>query len=148
MTEDAQVHFESMPGEALTSLRRVVFQYPDRTESKNNGPLEVTLTDGRVLLFGVGSDGESLTVSTTPWHDPFADNMTSDNLDFVQRSGKWIVSEVGEESSLNTVVGSPILSVQTISNVLGRHTGVILELATVSVIIRVVADEMRVSIWS
>jgi hypothetical protein len=142
--DKAEPYLGSLAGRALQSCRRVVFEVRGRRQS-SDGPLELTLDNGQVLLFQVGPDGESLIVSTTTWHDPFSDRMTSENSEFTRLSGRWIVSDVCVPS-LEEVIGKPIIGVQTIHNSLSRLTGTILDFPNYSLIARVVADELKVSI--
>jgi hypothetical protein len=104
------------------------------------GPIELGLSGGSFLLFECGGSGEDLSVSQTPWTDPFVEPLSPENAEFVIQSGKWEALDLG-----SSVWGYRRLIGRTLDSMLevGR-SGVRITLGTSAVDITAVADELRV----
>jgi len=65
----------------------------------------------RVVVLGVGADGEQVGCHAGPWQDPFDVPLSEANADFVRRSGKWVAFDLTEVPPYAQLVGR-ITSVQ------------------------------------
>lgn len=116
-----------------------------RVES-DNGPVEVTFSDGSTFLFNVGADGESLRIEEGQWRDPFQEPLSPENREFVERSGKVTAFDVSAKRPYDALIGRTVLDIQPIVGPLNKITGaaIITDAGTIRVTIG--ADEVLVAV--
>jgi hypothetical protein len=79
-------------GTPIRRVRRIHYVYDGRPDT-DFGPVELTIGE-RLFLFDNEADGESLRVTETAWADPFPEPLSSEDREFVERSGKWTAFDV------------------------------------------------------
>jgi hypothetical protein len=143
----AKVEVESVVGRVPTRVERVFYVFPGGAEpDRSKGPLQLTFSDDSVLLLRGGPDGASVVAEAEPWMDPFAQPLSAANREFVQRSGKWTLIDVSEDSFFEGFIGEPLVSVEAFSDEHTTTSGIRLTSAAVAVTFTVEADEEYVSV--
>lgn len=89
------------------------------------GPVELTIGE-RPFLFDNEADGESLRVTETAWSDPFAEPLSTENREFVERSGKWTAFDISALGRWAKLIGEPLSDVEAITDPGGKTTGIVL----------------------
>lgn len=113
-----------------------------RSTRHDFGPIELTLGE-QVFTFDNEPDGESLRITELAWIDPFAEPLTTENREFVERSGKWTAFDVSADSSWAGLLGEVLSEVEPIMNSAHKLTGVILRTERGGVVrLGVMADEL------
>lgn len=114
---------KSLCGKRLRAVARILFEHGGRVDP-GDGPLELYLDDGTVVLFDGSADGEGLRFQFAPWVDPFEPPISEENRVYIEQSGKWI--RVGQSSDPMFVgmIGEIICSVAMLENEFGRVSGV------------------------
>ena len=103
-------------------IARVFFEFQGSLEQVD-GPLEITVS-GRSVLFDCEGDGESLRVRERCWNDPFEGELSADNRQFVESSGRWRRTEVSDWQGYRDLKGHVITEIQLLTNQHGRVAGV------------------------
>jgi hypothetical protein len=82
---------QGLIGQRVIRMDRVLYQVRGDFEKvvPGDGPLELELEGGRVLLLDGAGDGESLRAKEGTWVDLFAEPLSEENARFVEESGKW-----------------------------------------------------------
>lgn len=101
-------------------------------------------SNGTVVLFDAGADGEALAVSRGAWRDPFAEPLSEVNRLFVREHGKWTAFDISAEPSPALIIGEPITGYEEIRAEDGKFTGVTLYSTRVGLSIETHADELKV----
>jgi hypothetical protein len=132
-------------GKRIAFIRRLLYVFAGRVES-DIGPVEITFSDGSTFLFNVGPDGESLRIEEGQWRDPFREPLSSENREFVERSGKVTAFDVSAKPPYSPLIGRTVLDVQPIVGPLNKITGtnIITDAGTIRVTIG--ADEVLVDL--
>jgi len=127
----------------IRRVRRIHYVYNGRPDT-DFGPVELTIGE-RSFLFENGADGESLRVTETAWADPFAEPLSTENREFVERSGKWTAFDVSTVGRWAKLIGEPLSDVEAITDDGGKTTGVVLRTEHGGVLrLGVMADELFV----
>lgn len=134
-------------GRTVVGIRRVLFEFNGHLD-RDRGPIELSFGGGAVLFMDAASDGESLSLSTEPWADPFAGPLSAENAEFVRRSGKWSAIDVGGEPAIARLLGEQVIHVTPISNVDHRPVGAVLRIGRYDLRVEVVADDLYVELSS
>ncbi|WP_437665392.1 hypothetical protein [Sorangium sp. So ce1182] len=124
-------------------MTRILFVYGGRVES-DDGPLELHLDDGTVVLLDGAGDGESLLVRGAPWTDPFEPPISAENRLYIEQNGKWSRSEQSGDPMFSSVLGKVISSVKILENEFGREAGVQLSIGGTDLWFVVTGDECHV----
>lgn len=103
----------SLVGRKVTAITRVFFEHSG-TVKTDEGPLQLTLDNGDVVLFESGSNGEDLVIEDNPWIDPFEGKLTSENRDFVATSGKWSLFDVSGFLPYRLLIGPEVRDVREV----------------------------------
>ena len=130
-------------GLQIARIDRVMFEFMGVIDS-DEGALEVHFTDGSVMLFDEGPDGDSLQVDTHPWVDPFAGELTPENAAFVEQCGKQTRVPVSHEDRYRELVGATVNAVTILQNRFGRAAAVAIETGARTVWFAVGGDACRV----
>ena len=85
----------------------------DRVTS-DSGPIEITFADGSVALLDAGADGEALRVKPAAWTDYFAEPLTSENREFIERCGKWTSFDVTNQEPYSRLINELVLEVMPV----------------------------------
>ncbi|WP_437764586.1 hypothetical protein WMF27_34570 [Sorangium sp. So ce281] len=112
-----------LPGRRIRAVARILFERDGQIES-DDGPLELYLDDGTVVLFDGSADGESLRVQGAPWADPFEPPISDENRLYVEQSGKWSRFEQSSGPRFASLLGEVVSSVAIMKNQFGRDAGV------------------------
>jgi hypothetical protein len=130
-------------GRRVVRIDRVLFEAEGAIEG-DDGPIEIELAEGHVVLLDGATDGESIRVRETPWEDPFPEPLTAENRAFVAESGRWIRVLSSGEQNYSELVGAPITGVQVLENEFGRIAGAAIETEARTLWFVVQGDEARV----
>jgi hypothetical protein len=115
--------FADLAGAVIASVRRLHYVYQNKID-RAKGPIEFRFRDGRLLRLDCGPDGEALAIFAQPWVDPFRSPLSSENAEFVARSGKWTQFDVSADSRYSAFIGSAVTEVVPIRSPLGKVVGV------------------------
>jgi hypothetical protein len=111
-------------GTPIRRVRRIHYVYNGRPDT-DFGPVELTIGE-RPFLFDTGADRESLRVTETAWADPFREPLSTENREFVERSGKWTAFDVSALGRWAKLIGEPLSDVEAITDDGGKTTGIVL----------------------
>jgi hypothetical protein len=134
---------KSMPGRRLRAVARIFFECGGRIES-GDGPLELYLDDGSVVLLDGAGDGESLRVRDATWADPFEPPISAENRLYIEQHGKWSRVEQSSEPRFASLIGEVISSVTILENEFGREAGVKLSIGGTELWFVIAGDECHV----
>ena len=123
---DAESAARKLVGSTVVRIDRVLYEINGVVEP-GDGPLEVHLEDGSVLLFEGASDGETLRVKDSPWSDPFEGKMSPENVSFIAESGKWTRVSVSMEAPYSELIGATVEAADILENEFGREAGLAIE---------------------
>lgn len=143
---DAASAAQKLTGNTVVRIERVLYEM-DGVVELDDGPLEIHLEDGSVLLFDGASDGESLRVRTSPWADPFKDEIGTENEEFVAESGKWTKVSLSKEAPYSELIGAHVKAIAILENEFGREAGLAIETNTRTLWFVIQGDEAHVY-WS
>jgi hypothetical protein len=132
-------------GRSIARVRRIQYVKPDG-QFAQAGPLELTFSDGQVVLMEVGPGGEVLRVSTARWLDPFAEPLSPENRTYVNQVGKWTAFDVTDASPYVALRDQPVVSVVTEETGSGELHAVQLRVPTGTLHIRAESDELVVDV--
>jgi hypothetical protein len=80
------------------------------------------------------------------WEDPFAEPLSDENRDFVEKSGKWTAFDVSAEGAFATFIGDVLDTVEPVLAGSGKVTGIILRTGRGGVVrVGVEADDLFVN---
>jgi hypothetical protein len=143
--QDILAVLSELPGHVIAKVQRILYVLRG-TVTAENGPVEITFTDGLTVLMDAAPDGEALTVKSSAWTDYFAEPTSTENREFVERSGKWTAFDVSEQlpySLLVTEEVGEVISVRTLDN---RVKGATIKTAHCAIHIEIEADEVSVDV--
>lgn len=123
---DAASAARKLTGRTVVRIDRVFYEANGVIE-RGDGPLEIYLDDGSVLLLDGASDGESLRVRGTPWADPFEGEISPESEEFIAESGKWTRVSVSKEALYSEMIGARVKAVEILENEFGRSAGMSIE---------------------
>jgi hypothetical protein len=130
-------------GTPIGRVRRIHYVFNGRRDT-DFGPVELTIGE-RTFLFDNAADGESLRVTETAWADPFAEPLSIENREFVQRSGKWTAFDVSTLGRWAKLIGEPLSDVEAITDDSGKTIGIVLRTENGGALrLGVMADELFV----
>lgn len=134
-----------LPGRFIQKIRRVMYVLKGKVTTEA-GPIEITLADGIVLLLDVASDGEALSVKPSPWTDHFAEPLSPENREFIERSGKWTAFDVSQDMPYSKAIGQMVEDIITIKTPDNKVTGATFMMSTCVVQVQIEADEVSVDV--
>lgn len=136
---------EACIGRMLTGIRRVWYEFRGQVD-QTVGALELTFDDGATVVLDSGANGQSLRVTLGSWRDPFEGELTPENQQFVESSGKWSGFDVRDEAPYVDLVGERLTRITPI--LLGEDDviGAIMTIGKHEVRAEVVADDLVVNI--
>ena len=132
-------------GRTIRRIRRANYVLPDGGRERREGPVELSLDDGSVMLLDSGADGESLRVRAGEWRDPFPEPLIEENRAFLAEAGRWTAFDVSADEDYHRLIGSPIREVRP-KEWHGRTIGVDLVTPGGTLAAEVVADELHVDV--
>lgn len=136
----------ALVGQRPTRIRRVHF-VSGGVADQANGPIELTLADGTVLLFDAAADGEALSIRPEPWTDPFREPLSEENRAYLATHGRWSAFEVAPtDTPLGTFIGQPIIAAIGHTTPAGNLTGLDLRLPPATLRIEAAYDELLVTV--
>jgi hypothetical protein len=130
-------------GGEISRLERLRYEVGG-VRGPDGGDVQLWFGDGVVRL-GVASEGETLRIGDTPWRDPFAEPLSSENAEYVASHGKWTLVDVSDEEPFRELIGKCVTAVMPLTNRFGRFIGVQLVAGDSSLNVYVHADELHVS---
>jgi len=145
MTREVPPTIASTVGAIISSIRRVLYVFQGITNT-TVGALELEFDDGRTILVDSGGDGESLSVVTHAWKDPFADDLSAENRDFVAKSGKWTSVDVSRDPEYAHFIGAKVNTAEPIQAPNGKIVGVLFWTSTGNIRAEVEADALYVQV--
>jgi hypothetical protein len=134
---------KSLPGKRVRSVARILFEHGGRFDA-DDGPLELFLDDGTVVLLDGAGDGESLRLRNAHWVEPFEPPLSEENRLFIERHGKWCRVDQSSEPTFSRLVGKVISSVMILVNEFDKVAGVQLSIEGTNLWFVVAADECHV----
>jgi hypothetical protein len=131
-------------GQRISGVRRILYVGPDGQVGRT-GAIELTSTDGTVVVLDSRADGESIRVTGLRWTDPFGEPLSLENRAWVDEVGKWCAFDVRDDPEYVALAGDPVLSVDP---VYGNDTitGALVRTANATLRAHVEADEMQVTV--
>lgn len=136
-------NLKSLCGKRLRAAARILFEYAGRIDP-GDGPLELYLDDGTVVLFDGSADGEGLRVQYAPWVDPFVAPISEENRVYIEQSGKWSRVERSNDPLFVDLFGGVISSLTILDNEFGREAGVQISIGGNDIWFVVAGDECHV----
>ncbi len=130
----------------VQTLHRVHHVLHGEVNWDNSLPLQITFSDGSILLLKGGSDGESLIASASPWIDPFEGKLDEENRTYIRIHGTWMLLDVTDKSPYESVIGKSLTSVLPITAENGTLCGVQMCISETYLNFVVVWDECHV-LW-
>jgi len=71
----------------IQKVQRILYVYRGSVASEK-GPIEIAFSDGYAVLLDAGPHGEALAVKSHAWIDYFAEPLSAEERQFIDRSGK------------------------------------------------------------
>lgn len=130
-------------GRTIVRLDRIHYSFKGELDTVN-GPLEVELDDGVVLLLDSAPDGETVRVELGRWEDAFAEPLSAENREFVATSGKWTRVPVSDQAPYSELIGARVLAVGGLLDVHGAMAGCAFETERQTLWFIVTFDETEV----
>jgi hypothetical protein len=134
-----------LTGRVACRIRRICYVFKGEVTSCA-GPIELCFTDGSVVLLDAGPDGEALTVKAAAWTDHFAEPLSRENMEFVEKSGKWAAFDVSAQKPYSRFIGERIRQVTPIRTLENKITGVTLATLPSTLRVEIEGDEVTVDI--
>ena len=137
----------SMPafvGRTIAGLRRLRFGRGEAVDTED-GPVELTFTDGSVVLIDSGEDW-TLRFYGSAWVDPLTEPLSVEDADRVARHGRWTAADLTAEEPWSTLVGTPIAQAAPIWNDLLELTGLMLRAGDAVLDLEVRVGELRAEV--
>jgi hypothetical protein len=134
-----------LPGHFICKVQRILYVLKGEVAAEN-GPIEITFTGGPTVLLDAAPDGEALAVRPSAWTDPFADPLSVENREFVERSGKWTAFDVSEQVPYSHLIAeqvSEVIPVRTLDN---KIKGATIKTAHCAIHVEIEADEVSVDV--
>ena len=103
----------ALVGQRISGVRRILYVGPDGQVGRT-GAIELTSSEGTVVVLDSGADGESMRVTGQRWTDPFGEPLSPENRAWVDRVGKWSAFDVGDDPEYAALAAGTVLSVDPI----------------------------------
>lgn len=132
-------------GRSIQRIRRIMYVFRGKITAET-GPVEFTFRDRNVLLLDAAPDGEALAVKDSVWIDYFTEPLSTENMEFIERSGKWTSFDVSDRAPYSSVIDQIIDEVTAIRTPDNKITGTIIKTASNAMRVEVEADEISVDI--
>jgi hypothetical protein len=130
-------------GDTLAGVRRV-HHAVGAIVQRSAGAVEFRFESGRVLLVDSGPDGESIRMSAGAWADPFEGKMTTENVEFVRRSGKPTAFDVSGEEPFASLIGTKVVDLAPMTTLSGKVIGCVVNIDGAFVAVYASFDECHV----
>jgi hypothetical protein len=135
----------AVQGCSIQRIRRVL--YVVRNEVTNvSGPIELTFSSGDILVFDAAPDGEALSAERSTWTDYFAEPLSPDNREYVERSGKWTAFDVSEQLPYSHLIAERLEEVIPVETPEGKLIGATIKTGHCALHVEVESDELFVDI--
>jgi len=131
-------------GDTLFRIERVLYS-ADGVVEEEDGEVQLRFRTGGIVRLGRFEDGETLSIATSAWTDPFAGALSPENEEFVRTHGKWGLFDVSSDGAFATVIGKPLRAVKWVRSDRSKIVGVQLDFAATVFNVYVDADEVNVS---
>lgn len=138
-----EADLSAVEGRVVVQIRRVHYEYQGDVDW-GKGPLELTFLDGSSVVFDAAGDGYTLKIRKGPWLDPFAEPLSQENREFVEKHGKWTAFDVSHTSPYETFIGTPISDVDAVRDTSGEVVGAAVHWPVGHLRIEVAGDELFV----
>ncbi|WP_437620546.1 hypothetical protein [Sorangium sp. So ce1151] len=136
-------NLKSLCGKRLRAVARILYEHGGRIDP-GDGPLELYLDDGTMVLLDGSADGEGLRVQYAPWVDPFEPPISNENRAYIEQSGEWSRVEQSNDPMFVGVLGELISSVAILENQFGGDAGVQISIGGKDLWFVVAGDECHV----
>ncbi|WP_438024158.1 hypothetical protein [Sorangium sp. So ce233] len=136
-------NLKSLSGKRLRAVARILFEHGGRIDP-GDGPLELYLDDGTVVLFDGSADGEGLRVQYAPWVDSFEPPISDENRAYIEQCGKWSRVEQSNDPMFVDMLGELISSVEILENEFGGQAGLQISIGGKDLWFVVAGDECHV----
>ena len=134
----------ALVGQRISGVRRILYVGPDGQIGRT-GAIELTSSDGTVVVLDSGADGESIRVTGLRWADPFGEPLSLENRAWVDKVGKWSAFNVRDDPEYAALAGDTVLSVDPVYEN-DTITGALVRTASATLRAHVEADEMQVTV--
>lgn len=108
--------------------------------------LQIAFSDDSTLLLDVSNDGEMLRVGNLPWHDPFKDNLSAENIAYIDQYGKLISASQSSNSPYKELIKQTVGKIFIFLNGVNKPIGVQLKINKLKLYYWVEFDEGKVSV--
>lgn len=142
MSEADDLHW--LVGDNLTGLRRIFYVLNEDVD-RSSGGVELRFASGRFLFCDSAPDGDSISVTTDRWADPFEGKMTPENIEYIASHGKLTAIDVSNEAPFDRLIGHQLIDASKIISVTGKMTGLIINVCGKLIAIYVNSDETYVA---
>lgn len=105
----------------VQSIELIKYEFQGKTDSSNT-LVQINFEDGTSVYFTSDRDGETLKVCLYSWDDPFAGDLSAEQISFVEKSGKWSKQDVSSLEPFSYFIGesmSEITPIRTNSKITG-----------------------------
>jgi hypothetical protein len=109
-----------------------------------DGALELTFSSGAILFCDAGPDGDTLRVTAEAWTDPFAEPLSSINVEYVRTHGKWARHDVSTDEPFADLIGRRLVDAAPMLGLTGRLYGLLLNFGGPQLALYNPGDELRV----
>lgn len=134
-----------LAGQVNCRIRRILYVFRGEVASCA-GPIEFGFTDDSVVLLDAGPDGEAMAVKAAAWTDHFAEPLSRENREFVEKSGKWTAFDVSSQNPYSRFIGERIRQVTLIRTPENKIIGVTLATLRSTLRVEIQGDEVTVDI--
>lgn len=108
------VKLQRLPGNRISKIFRIFYVHKEAIDL-SDGDLELVFENGAVArLWGNDARHDTLVVEETPWEDPFKPPLSTENSEYVRRSGKWTRIDTSAEQPYSSFIGADILTVDPV----------------------------------
>jgi len=128
----------------VLSIEFIKYEFQGEVDPSNT-LVQINFEDGTSVYFTPDRDGETLKVCLYSWDDPFAGDLSAEQILFVERSGKWSKQDVSSLEPFNRFIGESISEITPIRTN-SKITGIIIIANGAYMKVIIEWDESHVSI--
>lgn len=128
--------------EAVLAVHRLGYEFADDGEEPS-GELHLQFATG-VVRFRPSPAGDEIDITDLPWTDPFDGRETPENIEFLERHGRWRSHDVSALPGYRSLVGKRVTAATPLAAT-GRMVGVRLVAGDVALLVSVDGDELCIS---
>jgi hypothetical protein len=109
--QDFKKIIQRITGRIITNMFYLDYYYTKNIKPENDNPVEIVLNDGSHWLFHCDKDGESLLINEENWIDPFRNKLNKENIDYINKYGKWKKIPVSKGDKYSVLLENKIIMI-------------------------------------